>query len=110
MDGGSAMALRFRWDRTKAARNRHKHGITFETAARVFADPLAFSERGRIEGGEHRWQTIGSVEGVSVLVVAHTADDEYDGSEVINIISARRAGRSERLRDEKVKKYHRPRD
>ena len=100
------MALRFRWDRTKAARNRHKHGITFETAARVFVDPLAFSEQDRIEGGEYRWQTIGSVDGVSVLVVAHTVGDEEDGSEVINIISARRADRSERLCYEKEKCRH----
>jgi uncharacterized DUF497 family protein len=97
----SAMTLRFRWDEAKAAGNQRKHRISFETAARVFADPFALSEQDRIEGGEYRWQTIGSVGGVLVLLVAHAVNDEEDGTEVINIISARRADRPERMRYEK---------
>jgi uncharacterized DUF497 family protein len=31
----------FTWSRGKAATNRRKHGVTFEEAATVFADPLA---------------------------------------------------------------------
>ncbi|MCC8988320.1 MAG: trypsin-like peptidase domain-containing protein [Candidatus Contendobacter sp.] len=31
-------------------------------ALRIFADPFAISEQDRIEGGEQRWQTLGSVE------------------------------------------------
>jgi uncharacterized DUF497 family protein len=96
------MTLRFTWDETKAAIDRRKHHISFETAARVFADPFALSGQDRIEGGEYRWQTIGAIEGALVLLVAHTAHDE-EGSEVIHIISARRATRVERKRYEQEK-------
>jgi uncharacterized DUF497 family protein len=90
-------SMRFSWNRDKAAANRRKHGISFEVAARVFLDPHALSEQDRIEGGEHRWQTIGSVDGLVVLLVAHTVQDD-EGIEVIHIISARKAGRNERKR------------
>jgi hypothetical protein len=100
------MTLRFRWDEAKAVANQRKHRISFETAARVFADPFALSDQDRIEGDEYRWQTIGSIEGVVVLLVAHTVDDEDDGIQVITIISARRADRSERMRYETEKYRH----
>jgi uncharacterized protein len=96
------MTLRFTWDLAKAASNKQKHGVSFEVAARVFFDPFALSEQDRIEGGEYRWQTVGSVEGVLVLLVAHTVHDD-DESEVIHIISARRAERRERRRYEEAK-------
>jgi len=35
------MPLEFQWDSSKAALNRKKHGIGFEEACSVFADPLA---------------------------------------------------------------------
>jgi uncharacterized DUF497 family protein len=99
------MTLRFTWDPRKAASNKRKHGVSFETAARVFSDPFALSEQDRIEGGEYRWQTIGSVEGAVVLLVAHTVHDD-DGAEIIQIISARRAERHERKRYEQEKYGH----
>src|SRR5689334_5742859 len=97
------MRLRFEWDPAKAARNLRKHGVSFETALRAFADPFALSELERIESGEQRWQTIGVVEGHVLLVVAHTIRDEEEGGqpiEVIRIISARAADRTERQRYE----------
>jgi uncharacterized DUF497 family protein len=97
------MKLRFTWDEAKAASNRRKHYVSFETAARVFTDLYALSEQDRVEGGEYRWQTIGSVEGVVVLLVAHTMRDAENGGDVIHIISARRAERSERRRYEEEK-------
>jgi uncharacterized DUF497 family protein len=90
---------RFEWDATKAASNFRKHGVSFQTAARVFADPYALVEQDRIENGEERWQTIGVVEGVLMLMVAHTVR-EQDDIEVIRIISARHANRRERRRYE----------
>ena len=39
---------------------------------RVFTDPYALVELDRIENGEERWQAIGVVEGVLMLMVAHT--------------------------------------
>jgi uncharacterized protein len=35
------MALRFKWDPRKAEANLAKHGVLFEDAVTVFADPLA---------------------------------------------------------------------
>lgn len=94
------MTMRFIWDETKNRSNRKKHGgITFEQAARVFLDPLRLTRQDRIEDGEERWQTIGMVHGITVLLVAHTIiEDDEDGKsvEVIRIISARRATPRER--------------
>lgn len=92
------MTTRFAWDPAKADGNRVKHGVGFRTAARVFLDPFALSEQDRVERGERRWRTIGLVEGIVVLVVAHTIDDDEDGAEAIRIISARRADRTEKRR------------
>jgi uncharacterized protein len=97
------MRVRFEWDPAKAARNRRKHGVGFETALRTFADPFALSEPERVEEGEQRWRTLGLVEGHVLLLVAHTSrDEEEDGQpvEVIRIISARAADRTERRRYE----------
>ncbi|MFO1050250.1 MAG: BrnT family toxin [Geminicoccaceae bacterium] len=69
----------------------------------VFAEPFALSEPERIEDGEQRWRTLGVVEGHALLLVAHTSrDEEQDGQalEVIRIISARAADRTERRRYE----------
>ena len=97
----------FTWDEAKSRSNRKKHGVSFETAARVFDDPLHLSVQDRIEGGEERWQTLGQVGGVTVLLVAHTVAQEEPGDgtseeavEVIRIISARKADRKERKRYE----------
>jgi len=35
------MAVRFEWDPRKAASNLKRHGVSFEEAISVFADPLA---------------------------------------------------------------------
>lgn len=97
------MNTRFEWDPVKAAGNVRKHGVSFQTAIRVFADPFALSHHDRIERGEYRWQTLGMVEGHMLLLVAHTIrEDDEDGHavEVIRIISARKAEKSERRRYE----------
>lgn len=94
------MRMRFAWDETKNRSNQNKHdGIAFEEAAHVFRDPFRLTRQDRIEDGEERWQTIGVVHGVTVLLVAHTiTEDDDDGEpvEVIRIISARRATPKER--------------
>jgi uncharacterized DUF497 family protein len=92
--------MRFEWDAAKAEANLRKHGVAFETAVRVFLDPLALSDQDRIEGGEYRWRTLGMVDGIALLLVAHAAWDEEDGTEVIRIISARHAEKKERRRYE----------
>lgn len=91
---------RFVWDDEKARANLRKHRVSFETAARVFTDPHALTVQDRIEGAEYRWQTLGMVDGITLLLVAHTLGEEPDGEEVIRIISARRANPKERKRYE----------
>jgi uncharacterized DUF497 family protein len=50
--------------------------------------------------GEERWQTLGLVNGVLILLVAHQVDEEED---LIRIISARRATRRERMQYEEAR-------
>jgi uncharacterized DUF497 family protein len=40
------MSIRFEWDKRKATRNLAKHGVSFEVAALVFADPFALTVQG----------------------------------------------------------------
>jgi hypothetical protein len=87
--------MRFVWDERKNRANRARHGIGFETASRVFDDPLHLSVQDRIEEGEERWQTLGMI-GPVVVLVAHAWFEDDDGEE-IRIISARKATRRERL-------------
>lgn len=94
------MKTRFEWDAAKAQSNLQKHRVSFEIATRVFADPLAMAEQDRIENGERRWQTLGAADGCLLLLVAHTVRDDEDGTEVIRIVSARRAEPKERKRYE----------
>ncbi len=94
------MKIRIEWDKTKADSNLRKHGVSFEIATRVFADSFALVKQDRIEDGEHRWQTLGLVDGYLLLLVAHTVRNDVDGTEVIRIISARRAEPKERKRYE----------
>ena len=93
------MPMEFEWDANKATSNLKKHGIRFEEAVLVFDDPQHLSRHDRYENGEYRWQTIGLVHGVTVVLVAHSVRFE-SGTEVIRIISARKADGKERSRYE----------
>ena len=86
----------FEWDAAKASTNLQKHQVSFDTALRVFADPFAITNQDSIEHGEQRWQTLGTVEGYLLLLVAHTVRDDEGGKEIVRIISARRADKKER--------------
>ena len=83
-------------DEEKNRSNERKHGITFNEAIQVFLDPLQVSIQDRIEDGEERWQTLGVVRGVMLLLVAHTFQDDSEAESIVRIISARRANRRER--------------
>ena len=67
------MNARFEWDPAKAKSNLRKHRVSFEVAARVFADPSAIAEQDRIENGEYRWQTMGIVDGRLLLASCHAS-------------------------------------
>ena len=98
--------MRWTWDPNKNLANRRRHGISFETALRVFADPFAMSEQDRVVDGEERWQTIGLIDGTMVALVAHSHREDPDGTETIRIISARRATSHERTRYEVERHRH----
>jgi hypothetical protein len=85
--------VEFTWDTRKDRANRKKHRISFENAILVFDDPFQVTTQDREVEGEPRWQTIGMVNGVHILLVAHTLDEEQDS---IRILSARKATRQER--------------
>ena len=100
---GAVSYFQLEWDPTKNLSNQRKHGVSFEEAAQLFRDPLFLSWKHRVQDGEERWQACGKVEGLSLLLVAHTVREELeDGSEieVIRIISARQAEPKERRRYE----------
>jgi uncharacterized DUF497 family protein len=90
--------VRFDWDELKNASNLRKHGIDFNTASLVFNDPMQLLTQDREVDGEERWQTLGVAEGVLLLLVAHTFEE--DDGEVVRIISARKADAQERRRYE----------
>lgn len=85
--------VRFSWDRQKNRANRRKHGVSFETATRVFRDPFVIFQQDREVDGEPRWQAIGKASELVLLLVAHAYEE--DEEERIRIISARRATRGE---------------
>ena len=87
------MPLTFEWDARKAATNLARHGVSFDEAITVFADPL-----GRLEGddrhsvSEIRLVLLGTSSADRLLAVMFTER----GAERIRVISARTATRSER--------------
>jgi len=92
--------IRFEWDPVKARGNERKHGVKFEDAIHVFDDPYALFEQDRTDQRrELRWQAVGLVAGVMVLVVVHAVRGD-DQDEIVRLISARRATRKERTRYE----------
>ncbi|MFI5011624.1 MAG: BrnT family toxin [Hyphomicrobiales bacterium] len=85
-----AEPLQFEWDSDKAAANFVKHGISFNSAVAVFADPdVVFLDTTRDQDGERRQKAIGLIEG-RLFVVVFTLRDE-----VYRLISARPTNASE---------------
>ena len=87
--------MRFEWDEGKNRRNLAKHHLSFETAQLVFEDPRIHVQEDRVVAGEERWQALGLIGGMVVVLVVHTYREE-DGEEMIRIISARKAAAPER--------------
>jgi len=76
----------FEWDEAEAADNYARHGVTFDQAKRVFADPFAVERLDdREDYGEDRFSILGIVDG-RLLYVAYTLRNG-----TIPIISARGA-------------------
>ena len=86
--------MQWAWTQEKDRLNKRKHGLSFSTVQFVFDDPLALS-RPDAHPDEERWQTVGRIGAVVVLVV-HTSPEIGDGEETGRIISARKATPYER--------------
>ena len=85
--------MRFEWDRLKDEENRAKHGVSFEEASTVFADPLTAT----IPDPDHsqtemRFLTMGLSSTGRLVVVSHTEEED----DLFRIISAREATSHER--------------
>lgn len=88
--------MKFEWVEQKSLMNVRKHGVSFELAKEVFADPLHIARLDyRYSYFEERWITLGSTKNSQILVVANVFFTD-EGEEVIRIISAREANRKER--------------
>jgi uncharacterized DUF497 family protein len=87
--------MRFEWDNVKNEINRKKHGIDFGEAVFMFTDKevLSLYDEEHSES-EERWITIGHHPDGMVMVVCHTHRVE-DGTEIIRLISARKATKGE---------------
>ena len=84
----------FEWDDDKEKCNLLKHGIDFQTAKMVFADPNRIERYDELHSteDEDRFITIGMINGVYIVIaLVYTERDE-----VIRIISSRRATEKER--------------
>ena len=89
------MPIRFEWDENKNRLNRKRHRVSFEEAQAVFLDDNALL----IDDPDHsvdevRFLLLGLSSSLRVLVVCHCV---CQAGNVIRIISARKADRSERL-------------
>ena len=84
----------FDWDPAKARRNLRDHGISFDEAITVFSDDQALLEDDPDHSiDEQRFLLIGMSATLRILVVVHCYQRD---AEVIELVSARKATRSER--------------
>jgi len=86
--------VNFSWVERKAASNLKKHGVSFDEASTVFADPLALAIEDLLD--PRRTLLLGRSIRHRVLLVVHAELDD----DTIRIISARRATSHERRRYE----------
>ena len=86
--------IKIEWDASKAASNKRKHGVTFEEAKSVFYDDFAiqFFDDENSEP-EDRFLILGRSNLSRILLICHC---EQNSSNLIRIISARKATAKER--------------
>jgi uncharacterized protein len=87
------MADNFEWDEEKAIKNFSKHGVSFDEASTVFADPFCVTLDDTLHSTEeYRFLAIGYSIVQRLLLVVYTERGYYN----IRIISARIATRGEK--------------
>jgi len=85
--------IKFEWNKTKAASNKKKHGVSFEEAKSVFYDEFAiqfYDEEHSTE--DFRFLMLGFSCASRLLLVCHC---ERESDNTIRIISARKATKRE---------------
>lgn len=91
--------IHFEWDPAKNRSNKKKHGLSFEEASTCFFDPMHILIQDPDSSDvEDRLILIGMSGKSRLLVVVHLDRD----SNLIRLISARKASRSERKQYEEV--------
>ncbi len=87
-------SLSFEWDEKKITYNLRKHGVSFDEASTVFSDELArlIPDPDPDSEGEERFILMGVSSQLRMLTVCHCERS----SNVVRIISARKADKSER--------------
>ena len=84
--------MNFEWDSKKAGENEAKHGVTFEEATEVFADPHSSTVSDPDHSQEEeRFLIFGQTEGQRSLVVAFA-----ERGDRIRLVTAREMTRLER--------------
>ena len=88
--------FQFEWDEAKAAANLRKHGVSFEAASSIFADPriLTLADTTHSEA-EERWFSIGLASNGAPMAVAYLWTDNGAGLTKIRLITARRSTAAE---------------
>ncbi|MCR5536107.1 MAG: BrnT family toxin [Succinivibrio sp.] len=85
----------FEYDSEKDLIYQRKHGLSFATAINAFTDLQAIViEDQRDYNGEQRFKLLGKLKACLLIAVVYTYRDR-NGNEVIRIISARRATKTE---------------
>jgi hypothetical protein len=90
------MVTVFTWNRKKAAANLRKHGVSFDQAKEVFADPFHITVENDSIGDEQRYVAIGMLKHFALAVVVYV-DRSNPDTEIIHIISARKAESYEKI-------------
>jgi len=98
MKNSTKVTQYFEWDIEKAKKNLLKHKLDFSIAVEVFDDPSCFFELDTSIDDEERYRAIGMIRDQMIILVVH-AVKIVDDIEVIRLISARKADKTE------VKKY-----
>jgi uncharacterized protein len=88
-------AVVWTWDPVKDKRNRTKHGLSLADGVPALADPFSAT---RLDPYAHdeRWQTVGRIGPLALLVIHTDPETQPDGRSIGHIISVRRATRRER--------------
>jgi hypothetical protein len=95
--------MKFEYDPEKNSQNIKKHGVSFEEAITVFADPHLLFLEDHSDSNEVRTIAIGESSIRRQLFVVHCSRSGKEHEEIIRIISARKTTKAERVRIEELR-------